>query len=173
MKNRPTMALTLAALFVLGGWAVAQPEPPSCAACPGMAAGGAAEAMEPPPQLTAEQLQRIDSLRVGQLREVLPLQTDLEVKEIELDALWRAEELSANRIVAKVREISDIRGRLQLARVNHRLAMYRLLTPEQRRFARFYLGTGRGCGTRGMGRRMQGMGGVPGMRGCGGMRGLG
>jgi Spy/CpxP family protein refolding chaperone len=175
MTNRTTLTAVLSVVLALVGTAFAQPgsEPgaqPPCAACPGMDAGDPTGAMEPPPRLSAEQLQKMDSLRVGHLREVLPLQTDLEVKQIEIEALWNADELNANKILAKVREMNDARGRLQLARVNHRLAMYRLLTREQRGLARLYLGTGHGRGMRGMGRGMQGRGM---MRGMGGMRGMG
>ncbi len=119
-----------------------------------------------PPRLSEAQAQQFDSLRIAHLREVLPLQSELRVKEIELEALWRAEEPNANRILAKVREINDVRGRLHLAKVSHRLAAYRLLSREQRRFAPFYLDMGRARKMRGRKMVHRMMGPCPGMGEC-------
>jgi Spy/CpxP family protein refolding chaperone len=168
--------MALAAVLALGTWVYAQPAAGApagpCGGCPQAAgepdAPGITDAAPMPvmPTLTTEQWQKTDELRVKHLREVLPLQTDLRVKEIELDALWRAEELDGNKLLGKVKEINDVRNKLELARVNHQLAMYRLLTPEQRKQARCMFGR---C-PQGMGGRMgQGMG----MRGMGRMRGMG
>jgi Spy/CpxP family protein refolding chaperone len=85
------------------------------------------------PELSNEQLDRMDVLRQSHIREMLPLRTDVQIKEMELDALWRAEKLDGREIAAKVNELSALRGRLELARVNHLLAMYEVMTPEQRK----------------------------------------
>lgn len=130
-------------------------------------------AAERPMALTKEQHDQIDKLRLDHLKEMMPLETDLKVKELELGALWRADELNAKAIVAKVKEISSARGQLELARVNHRLAMYKVFTPEQRQMAQRFLGRfGFGQGRRGM-RGGHGMMGEPGMMGGRGMRGQG
>ena len=111
--------------------------------------------------LTEEQHEQMDELRMNHLKKTMPMQTDLQIKEMELAALWRAEELSSKAIVGKVKEISALRGKLQLERVNHKLAMYNILTPEQRQRAHRFLGRGHGRkGRRGMRRGM-------GMRGMG------
>lgn len=154
--KRPTIYILLAAALFLAGVGSAQPAAEIHGTTP-----------PEPPRLSEAQLQQFDSLRIAHLREVLPLQTELRIKELELEALWAAEEPNANKILAKAREINDIRGRLQLARVNHRLAAYRLLSREQRRFAPFYLDMGRGRklhGRRMMDRMME----RGGMGGCGG-----
>jgi Spy/CpxP family protein refolding chaperone len=157
MKNT---ALTIAALALLAGFALAQPGPG--ATVPRM--GGRMPMMEQTskpelPAMTPEQLDKMDALRIAHLKEVLPLQTDLQIKEMELAALWRADKLDAKKIVAKVREISDARGKLELAKVNHRIDMYNLMTPEQRKAMRPGMMGPRGMrgmmGGPGMGRRIE------------------
>jgi len=156
MKNT---ALTIAALALLAGFALAQPGPG--ATVPPM--GGRMPMMEQTskpelPAMTPEQLDKMDALRIAHLKEVLPLQTDLQIKEMELAALWRADKLDAKKIVAKVKEISDARGKLELAKVNHQIDVYNLMTPEQRKampgfgMGRFGRGMMRG---QGMGRRIE------------------
>lgn len=123
--------------------------------------------------LTEEQHKQFDELKMKHIKEVMPLKTDLRLKQMELGALWRTEELDAKKIIAKVKEISGLREKLQVANVEHRLNMYKVLTPEQRKQARRFL-----MGRRGLG-RMHGRGprsGMGGMRGQGtgrGMRGMG
>ncbi|UCG44009.1 MAG: Spy/CpxP family protein refolding chaperone [candidate division WOR-3 bacterium] len=113
--------------------------------------------------LTGEQHKKIDDLKMKHIKEVMPLKTDLRIKQMELGALWRADELDEKKIIAKVKEISGLREKLQVAKVEQRLNMYKVLTPEQRNQARKFM-----MGRRGMG-RMFGHG----RRGMGGMRGPG
>ena len=49
----------------------------------------------------------------------------------------RAEELDAKKIIAKVKEISGLRQKLQVAKVEQKLNMYKVLTTEQRKHARY------------------------------------
>lgn len=154
------VALVLAAGALTAGWLHAQPAASDAPApqpgdCP-RHMGAAGPMMMP--ELSDEQLQKMDNLRIAHLKEVLPLRTDLEIREMELAALWRAEKLDAAKVVAKVKEISELRGRLELARVNHAIARYNVLTPEQRKQARPFPGMGEG--RRGMRRGMGRMGGM-------------
>jgi len=124
------------------------------------------------PDMTPEQMEKMDVLRTALTKEVLPLRTDLQGKEIELEALWRADEPDAKEIVAKVKEIGDTREKIEIARINHQFDMRKLMTPEQRK-AMKGMGMGRGMMGKGMGRGMRGMmhgrmGGCPmGGEGCG------
>ncbi|MBM3322347.1 periplasmic heavy metal sensor [candidate division WOR-3 bacterium] len=139
-------ALTVA-LVLLVGLAMAQPRR-TAGKC------GHTKAEKPAmPEMTAEQLDKMDGLRMSHLKETAPLRTDLDIKKMELAALWRAEKLDAKKVVAKVKEIGDLRLKLQLAEVNHQLGIYDLLTPEQRKAWRPPMMGGRGM-KRGMGRRM-------------------
>jgi Spy/CpxP family protein refolding chaperone len=108
------------------------------------------------PDLTPDQLEKMDALRAAHLKEMMPLRTDLQLKEIELQALWRADEPDAKKIVAKVKEIGDIRQKMEVARINHLFDCRKLMTPEQLK-AMKKMGMGRGMMGRGMGRGMRGM----------------
>jgi Spy/CpxP family protein refolding chaperone len=163
----------IAALALGAGLALAQPTAmPAAPAAPApMACGmsgmqGMKGMMGAPgmPEMTAEQQEKMDALRVAHLKVILPLQTEVQVKEIELDALWRADEPDARKIIAKVNEIGDLRQKLEVARVTHQLDMRKLLTPEQRKVMK-KMGMGRGMMGKGMGRKMRGMMGKDG--GCG------
>jgi Spy/CpxP family protein refolding chaperone len=114
------------------------------------------------PDLTPEQMDKFDAMRVAHMKTVMPIRTDIQVAEIELDALWRAEKLDAKKIVAKVNEIGGLKQKLELAMVNHRIEMHNSLTPDQQKAMRkMHMGGGRGMMRgkgRGMGRGMKGMG---------------
>jgi Spy/CpxP family protein refolding chaperone len=168
MKHRALTALTIVA--VAFGFALAQPGPAAAAQAPmayrmqKMAQGPAV------PDMTPEQQEKIDALRVAQVKQMAPMRADLRVKEIELGALWRADEPDAKKIIAKVKEIGDINEKIEIARINHQFEVRKLLTPEQRKAMR-KMGMGPGMLGRGMRRGMRGMmrgqmGGCP-MGGCG------
>jgi Spy/CpxP family protein refolding chaperone len=173
VKTHRTLLLTAVLGIALAGWTYAQSAPacPECPMQPGMTAGPAAPGGL---DLTTDQLDKMDQLRIGHVKEVKPLEADLEVKEMELQALWRADKLDSKRIIAKVKEIAGVRTQLELSRVNQQLGVYNLLTPEQRQKAGRFLGRMMGGMGRGQG-RMMGRGKMRGMgRGMGRMgRGMG
>jgi Spy/CpxP family protein refolding chaperone len=186
--KRAAVALTALALMV--GFAVAQP---AASDAPKMMKVEKIEKkMMAMPEMTAEQQEKMDAMRIKHMKEMMPMQTDLRIKELELAALWRADKLEAGKIVAKVKEINDVRGKLELARVNHRIEMHSQLTPEQRKamgpgmmggcggrrgmMRGRGMGRGAGCGMmggmdEGMGQGMRGMG--KGQGGAGGCQGGG
>ena len=180
MKNRTLAALMVVVLAT--GFALAQPGPAGAVPAPAtkaqapMACGmqGMQGMMPGPamPDMTPEQLEKLDVLRAAHLKEMSPLRTDLQLKEIELEALWRADEPDAKKIIAKVKEIGGVREKMEIARINHQFDMRKLMTPEQRK-AMKKMGMGRGMMGKGMGRGMRGMkcgpmGGCPmGGEGCG------
>lgn len=175
MKHGALAALMI--VVVAGGLALAQPGPATAAPTPaakmqaGMAHGmpGMKGMMAGPvmPDMTPEQLEKMDALRTALVKEMLPLRTDLRVKNIELDALWRADEPDAKKIIAKVKEIGALREKTEITRINHRFGMRKLMTPEQRK-AMKKMGMGHGTMGKGMGRGMRGMmRGKMGGAGCG------
>lgn len=103
------------------------------------------------PQLTDAQREQLQSLRIKHLKEIMPLETEIRIKELELQTLWDAEKLDSKAIIAKVKELSELRNKLELTRTNHRLEIAQILTPQQRRQMRHMFGMGMGPG---MGRRM-------------------
>jgi len=156
-------ALTALAVVALAGLIWAQPPPTPAAGCP--MAGGGMQMMDKPampgmmgmmPDMTPEQMDKVDAMRVAHMKTVMPIRTDIQVAEVELDALWRAEKLDAKKIVAKVNEIGGLRQKLELAMVNHRIDMHNLMTPEQRK-AMKKMGMRPGMKGKGMGRGMRGM----------------
>jgi len=163
----------LTALALAAGFALAQPGPGTAApaatvkAQAPMAKG--MRGMQGPamPDMTPEQQEKMDALRVAQVKQMAPMRADLKVKEIELDALWRVEEPDAKRIIAKVREIGDIKEKIEVARINHQFEVRKILTPEQRKAMRS-MGMHPGMMGRGMRRGMRGMmRGQMGGAGCG------
>ncbi|MBN2465539.1 periplasmic heavy metal sensor [candidate division WOR-3 bacterium] len=129
---RAAVALVLAAAF-----AVAQPaaqNAPLNMPMGGMMSG--TQDMPKMPGMTSEQLSKMDAQRIAHLRAVGPIKTDIAVRQIELAGLWRAENLDARKITAKVNEISALKAKLALAMADNKIAMHRLLTPEQRKSMR-------------------------------------
>jgi Spy/CpxP family protein refolding chaperone len=154
------------------GFAVAQPgaqTAPMKMPMGGMSGGMMSGVKDMPkmPEMTNEQLDKMDAQRIVHLRTVGPIETDLAVKQFELAALWRAENLDVKKIIAKVNEISALKAKLDAAMADNMIAMHSILTPEQRKSMRSGM-----CG------KMQGMM-MPGMmmQGCpmmgGGMMGNG
>ena len=150
--------LTVAVVLVLAaGFAVAQPgtqTAPMKMPMGGMMSG--MKDMPKMPEMTSEQQEKMDAQRIAHLRTVGPIRTDIAVRQFELAALWRAENLDAKKIRAKVNELSALKAKLDAAMADHMIAMHSILTPEQRKSMRS-----------GMHGKMQGMM-MPGMmmQGC-------
>jgi Spy/CpxP family protein refolding chaperone len=111
--------------------------------------------------LTAEQKEKLQSLRIDIAKEVLPLRNEMQIKALELRQLWMADELDDEAILAKSQEISALRDQMQEKMVHHRLDAAKVLTKEQRdklsltgrRWGRAFGLAGFGCdGQRGFGR---------------------
>jgi Spy/CpxP family protein refolding chaperone len=162
VKNRTIAVLTM--LVLVGGLSFAQTAPAAAAktqapTSPGMRGMKGMMSGSAIPDMTPEQMEKMDVLRTALVKEMLPLRTDLRVKEIELDALWRADEPDAKKIIAKVKQIGDIREKMEITRINHRFEMRKLMTPEQRKAMKkmgMHPGMMRGRMGRGMGRGMRG-----------------
>ena len=120
--------------------------------------------------LTQEQQEKLQSLRTDSAKETLPLRNEIQIKTLELRQLWIADELDEEAILAKSKEISDLRDQLHEQRIHHRLDAAKILTKEQRtRFSpagRWGGGYQYGCEAPGYGyggRRGHGRGGNFGM----------
>jgi|GEM_PF-1531528 len=94
--------------------------------------------------LTEDQEKQAAELRKARDREILGLTADLKVKIAELQKLVIEENPSRSAVGKKVDEIGALKTRIHKARVNHRLAVREILTPEQR--VRFDKQSGRSCG---------------------------
>ena len=110
--------------------------------------------------LTTDQEAKIKSLREAQLKEAKPLQDKMFSKRGELKLLWLQQNPDKEKIVAVQKEIRSLRDQLQDKQTNHRLAVLKVLTPEQQTKVQAF-GAGRGFG------HGKGFGAGPG-GGCGG-----
>jgi Spy/CpxP family protein refolding chaperone len=110
--------------------------------------------------LDASQQKQVEELRAEHQKSVEPARAKLQTLRTELRALWQAERPERNTILAKQDEMEKQRAQLREARVDLRLAIQKLLTPEQRKQAASLLQDRPGRGAFGRGRH--GRGGHPG-----------
>jgi len=105
--------------------------------------------------LTAEQTEKINTMRAAHLKDIQPLQDRMLSKSKEMRSLWLATTPDKEKIIALQKEAQGLRDQLTDKITTYRLDVRQVLTPEQQAKVQAY-GTGRG---------MARMGGGPGMRG--------
>ncbi|MEJ2588800.1 MAG: Spy/CpxP family protein refolding chaperone [Deltaproteobacteria bacterium] len=81
--------------------------------------------------LTPEQTQKIRDLKEAHFRDTLPLQSEMFTKRAELRLLWFQTTLDADKIKATQAEIWNLWKQIQEKRTDFRLALRKILTPEQ------------------------------------------
>ncbi len=81
--------------------------------------------------LSAEQTQRIGTLREAHRRDIKPLQEQLMGKARQLRELWLAKTPDRESILALQHEVHDLRGRLLEKLTAYRLEVLQMLTPDQ------------------------------------------
>ncbi len=82
--------------------------------------------------LTDDQVKQLHSLRTEGAKKAIRSRADVKVKQLELRELLQADEPDRAAIDQKLRELSDARYTAQKQRIDQRLAMRDILTPEQR-----------------------------------------
>lgn len=82
--------------------------------------------------LSQQQQQQISQLRSNTVTKVAPLRAQLRVKRAELRSLWLATSPNRGAIVAKHNEVDALRRQLRDARIDFRLKVLNVLTPQQR-----------------------------------------
>jgi Spy/CpxP family protein refolding chaperone len=95
--------------------------------------------------LTADQTDKIKNLREAQLKEAQPLQSKMFSKRGELKLLWLQQNPDREKIEAVQKEIRSLRDQLQDKQTNYRLAILKILTPEQQTKVQAFA-AGRGLG---------------------------
>jgi Spy/CpxP family protein refolding chaperone len=172
--KKTVVAVMMVALLAAAGLAIAQGYEKG----PGMEMGcgprmgmGHGPGMWHALNLTPEQTQKLQALRESFFKETIPLRNDLMSKKLELRSLWLKTNPDEAQILAKQKEINDLRAQLQEKATQNRLEMRKVLTPEQQAQlanlrGRSWHEFGRRCGYgpgrgRGMGMGM-GMGPGPG-----------
>jgi Spy/CpxP family protein refolding chaperone len=81
--------------------------------------------------LSAEQAAQLKTLRIEGRKQSIRQHADLAIARLELKELMDASTVDEKAVAAKVRAISDLQGAALKARTDERLAMRRLLSPEQ------------------------------------------
>lgn len=119
--------------------------------------------------LTPEQKTKLTELKEKQWKETVSLRNEMQTKRLELRTLWTAPSPDKDKVLAKQKEINELRDKLQAKATDFRLETRKILTPEQAA----QIGTG-GPGM-GFGGGMMGMGGhrMGRQSPCGGPRGGG
>jgi len=102
--------------------------------------------------LTAEQTAKLKALKEANLKEVTPLREKMFNKRNELRLLWLKDNPDEAKILAVQREMRALRDQLEDKRTSHRMAAFKVLTPEQQKKVQaFGPGNGRGRGFGGCG----------------------
>lgn len=84
------------------------------------------------PDLTQEQIDRLQEMNERYLREIAPLQNRLFTKRAEIRLLWEEVNPDREKIMEKQGEALEIRKRIDQRAIMHRLESHSILTPEQR-----------------------------------------
>jgi Spy/CpxP family protein refolding chaperone len=82
--------------------------------------------------LTSEQQTKLRQSRLATKRETIELGAKLRILRLELRELLQADQPDQKAVQAKVKEIGELRTKIELARINGRLAARSVLTAEQR-----------------------------------------
>ena len=85
----------------------------------------------PIPNLTAEQSSQIQTLRDAFLKEIEPIQNDLQAKRAEFQNLWSDPKADPAAITAKQKEMWDLQSQIREKAADLRLEVRKVLTPEQ------------------------------------------
>ena len=107
------------------------------------------------PDLTEEQKAKLDEIKKSFWEEVKGPAEELQKKGSELAALMAKPEGNEGAIKARISEIKSFESELASLRVDHRVEVDKILTPEQREY---HGGFGRGFGSTGMDKSWQGYG---------------
>ncbi|MCX6842575.1 MAG: periplasmic heavy metal sensor [candidate division WOR-3 bacterium] len=106
----------------------------------GMMGQGTYTAQQNPWGLTSEQMAQMQAQQAGNMRLIDSLNSQLAMKQVELNGLWGADKIDEKKITARMNEINDLNARIQMAQTNSAIAMYNILTPQQRGMMRWSWG---------------------------------
>lgn len=110
--------------------------------------------------LSAAQLEQVSTLKQQMKTATKPLHDDLKALHEQMLELWKVDAPDRAAILRLHAEIDAVRAKLQVAHIDHRLAVHAILTPEQRAKAAERMDRkGFGRGGRGVGAGPGGAGG--------------
>ena len=132
MKAKIAMwAMGLFLVFSLPLWAQPMAEPDFPDDESGSCMGPCKEIMEDL-KLTPEQQKTFQEMRLKHQKEMLPLHTALQAKQLDLRGELMAESPNLGKVNSVVDEIGKARAEIQKKQIAHRLEMRSKLTPEQK-----------------------------------------
>ncbi len=83
-------------------------------------------------ELTDDQQQKIEALHLELDKKMIPLKSEMGIKQAELDALMVEDKPSEKAVSGKIKEIGDLRTKMHTLKSAMILDMRQSLTPEQR-----------------------------------------
>jgi len=83
--------------------------------------------------LTDVQKDKISDLRSKNQKEMIDLRAELKKKEIDMKDLRKDPKLTREGLVSAVKDINVIKDKIAIARANHQMDIYEVLTPEQKK----------------------------------------
>jgi len=111
--------------------------------------------------LSAEQAAQLKKLRADGRKQAIRQRADLAIARIELEELMDASSVDEKAVAARVKAVSDLEASSLKARTDQRLAMRRLLSPEQQEKMKQLMRRGRMERVRARGERRPGRPGSP------------
>ena len=82
--------------------------------------------------LSTEQVDKIEALKLSHRKEMIGLIADVEKKEVELEELKYTLNFSRDAYLNKINEIISAKNKIELARANHQMDVYQLLDDNQK-----------------------------------------
>jgi Spy/CpxP family protein refolding chaperone len=119
------------ALVVAGAVAAAGAQEPGAARREGRMGRPDPAALQAELGLSPDQAAQLKKLRDDGRKQAIRLRADLAIARIELEEAMDAPSVDEKLVAARVKAVSDLEASSLQARTNQRLAMRRLLTPEQ------------------------------------------
>lgn len=83
--------------------------------------------------LSEDQENKIEALRLSQEESMIKFRADLELKELEIRKLKSSEKFSRSAMINLTKDINAIKNEIALARTNHQMDVYDLLDESQRK----------------------------------------
>jgi Spy/CpxP family protein refolding chaperone len=81
--------------------------------------------------LSPEQKTKLKELRENFRKETVFLRNDIKIKRLEIQTLWTVPKPDKEKIIAKQKELMDLKTQLKLKAIDYRIEARNTLTPEQ------------------------------------------
>ncbi len=83
--------------------------------------------------LTDQQKDKISQLRTAHQKEMIDLKAELEKKMVDMRELKNKSDLKRADLISSVESVNATKNKIAIAMANHRMDMYELLTPDQKK----------------------------------------